>query len=168
MTAITPLKENLLIGAATTIELEGADLGPTSEDGVTLSMEQTFFDHKIDQVKATVRQTLTNRRVTITAALAEGDVTRMHAALGLAAAALSDSSLTIDDSSADPATLLVVGVGPEDAADTYTARTYIFYSTRVIGNPSHTISKSGDVNFPIEIEAIYSISDSSFGIIGDA
>lgn len=162
------LKENLLIGAATTLELGGVDLGPTTEDGVTLNVEQTFFDHKIDQVKATVRQTLTNRRVTLSFALAEGDVTRMHASLGLGASALSDSSLTIDDSSADPASLLIVGVGPEDAADTYTDRTYIFDSVRVTGNPSHTISKSGDVRFPVECEAIYSIADSRFGIIGDA
>lgn len=166
--SITKLKENLLIGAAATFELGGADLGPTSEDGITLTEEKTFFDHKIDQVRATVRQTLTNRRVTVTAVLAEGDVTRLHAALGLGSSALSDSSLTIDDSSATPATLLIVGIGPEDAADTYTARTYIFDSTRAIGNPSHTIQKSGDVNFPIEFEVIYDIAADRFGICGDA
>ncbi len=166
--AITKAKENLLIGPLATFELGGTDLGPCSEAGVTINVEDTFFDHKIDQVKATVRQTHTNRRVTISAELAEADLARMHLALGLGSSALSDSSLTIDDSSANPATLLMAGIAPEDAADTYADRTYIFDSVKVIGGTSHVMSKSGAVMLPIEMEAIYSLADSRFGIVGDA
>lgn len=163
--SITKVKENLLIGAATTLEIGGTDMGPTTEDGVTISVDQSFYDRKIDQVAATVKKTMTDRKVTLSFTLEEADLARMHIALGLGASALSDSSLTIDDSAAAEATLLIVGVAPGGSAN---ARTQIFDAVIITGNASHKQAKDDKLVLPIEAEAIYDLTNSRFGIIGDA
>jgi len=44
-------------GTLTTLSIGGVDLGPTSEDGVTFAVNQTHYDHKIDQQVGTIKKT---------------------------------------------------------------------------------------------------------------
>jgi hypothetical protein len=161
--AIALDKDQILIGAIATLELGTADLGPTTEDGVTVNVEQEFKDIMVDQYKGVIDKKLTKRRVTIGLTLAEADIANFHKALNLASSALSASSLTINMSQATATTLLIAGVAP--AAKT---RTFIFDLVYQVGNVSHVMKKNEEVGLAVEFEAMYNPTNTRFGIVGDA
>lgn len=161
--AIAIDKGKFLIGAVTTLELGGTDLGPTSEDGVTFTYTPTFYDHKSDQVAAKLRKTKTDVDLKITLNLMQGTLANLHKALNLAAASLSGSSLTIDTSQAADATLLIAGVAPD-----VNTRTIIMDAVQVSSPMAITMSKNNPVMIPVEFECLYSTTNSRFGLVGDA
>jgi len=151
-------------GTLTTLSISGVDLGPTTEDGVTFVVNQTHFDHKIDQQVGTIKKVLTNREVVIGLSMVEATLARLHIALNLAAASLSGSSLTIDSSEAPEAQMLMVGVAPDA-----NARSFILDAAVVRGSLNTMAGAKNNPNYlPIEVEAILSDDGSRFGIIGDA
>jgi hypothetical protein len=101
--AIAQEKLNICQGAASTLAIGGTDLGPCSENGVVLTDNKTFHDHKNDQAKGVIKKTLIDRKVFIDFELTEAAIANLHKALNEAAASLSGSSLTIDTTQADDA-----------------------------------------------------------------
>lgn len=161
--AVTTTKENICIGKATTLSLGGADLGPTDSDGVVMNVSQSHYDHKNDQISATIKKTLTNREISLSLNLTEASLENMHLALNEAVGSLSLSSLTIDDTEAAEAELLLVGVSPGGST-----RSWIFDACVVRGSTSVVTAKDAPAILAMEIEAIYSVTESRFGIVGDA
>jgi len=161
--SITQTKENICQGAVTTISLGAADLGPTSEAGVTLSDNKTFYDHKNDQTKGVIKKTLIDRKVFVDFELTEAGLANLHKALNEASASLSGSSLTIDTTQADDAEFQAVGTAPGG-----NNRTLILDAVQIVSNVSHKMSKNEPAMMAIQVEALYDTSASRFGTIGDA
>lgn len=154
---------NIVQGSAT-IAIGGADVGYTSENGVTITVTPTFYEHKTDQVKASLKATLTDRKVMINFEMIEADLDRVLLAINEAAASLSGSSLTIDDTQGADADVVVVGTPPSVG----TTRTAMFYACQVKSEFTVTMSKNEPCRLNMEMEAYWSDSDNSLGIMGDA
>lgn len=154
----------IVYAAVGTLELGGTDLGPTTEDGVTIRSDQTYQKFYVDQQKTPVKNTLTERSYMIETTLAHSHIANLHKALNLGASALSVSSLTLDDSEAALATLKVI------VPTTYSgSRTYLFDSVRVVSNLQITHKKKDNpALLPVTFEALYSTTSSRNGIVGDA
>lgn len=154
-------KENIVVGAATLVELGGTDLGGT-KGGVIFGKEDTFFDKTGDQVKGNLDKVLVNRRVFVRTELLEGNAPNLHKALNLAAAQLSGSSVSITDSEAALAALKVTG--PTTFGGT---RTLILDAVRNISNFEMTWGKDVDIRLAFEFEAMWNPTNNRFGISGN-
>jgi hypothetical protein len=153
----------IVVAAVSTLELGGTDLGPTSENGVTLKSDQTYQEFYVDQQALPVINTLTERKYSIDLELAQTNLANIHAALNLASSALVTSSLTLNGSEAALKTLKIVV--PTTGAG---SRTMIFDSVRVTSNFSLTMKKKDMAVLPITFTALYSTANSRNGIMGDA
>ena len=161
--AIATDNANICHGAATTLGLGGVDLGPTTENGVSVKVGQTFFDHKNDQIKGIHKKTMIDRDVVIDFELEEATLENLHMALNLDASALSDSSLTINDTQADDAALTIVGVGPQSQA-----RSWIFDAVQLMGAVDVMTAKNDRAVIAMSCQALFDTTNSRFGIVGDA
>jgi hypothetical protein len=161
--AISIDNAKITLGAVTTLELGGTDLGPTSENGVTLKSDQTYQEFYVDQQVTPVKNVLTGRRYTIDLELAQNSLANLHAALNLATSALVTSSLTLNGSEAALKTLKIIA--PATGAG---SRTMIFDSVRVTSNFSITMKKKDLAILPVTFEALYDSANSRNGIMGDA
>lgn len=151
--AIAQEVNNIVIGAASTLSLGAVDLGPVTEDGVTIGVEQEVHDHMNDQSFAKVKQTMLSRNATISFALTESSLANVHKALNLATAALSACTIDIDNTQATAAQVIVAGPGPTAAGST--TRTYTFPSCSQVGNFEMGISKRNEQVLQFDLTAYY-------------
>jgi hypothetical protein len=157
---------DIVMGAASTLTLATVDLGPVSENGVKITFEQTVMEHRNDQSFAPVAHSLLGRTAKITFELTESTLTRVLTALNLAAASLSASTLTIDDSIATAAQLIIAGPSPTGSGSA--TRTYTFPKVLHVGSTELMVSKNNEQKLAIEFTAQYDTDTSKIGTIVDA
>lgn len=161
--AITVTKENVVIGAAATLTLGSADLGATLDEPIVASFGQEFFDVKVGQGIGVIDKKLTGRKVTIAVPLAEADIANVHIALNLAAAALSASTIELDDSVATASDLIIAATAPNSGT-----RTYTFDEVLQVGNVDLSVGKNETQNLTLLFEALWQTGTGQFGTIVDA
>lgn len=164
--AITQNNLNIVMGAATTLTLGGTDLGPVSENGIKITVDQEVKEHRNDQSFAPVKHSLISRVAKIAFELTESTLARVLTALNLAAASLSASTLTINDSKATAATLIIVGPAPTGSGSA--TRTYNFTSVLHVGSTDLNVSKNNEQVLAVEFVAQYDSATSKIGTIVDA
>lgn len=120
---------NVIIGACTSFQVDGNDLGATS-GGVTVEKKQTFVDIQVDQSTGVVVKAVKEETYTITTELAEATLNNLQIAFGLGSAPVvstSPANTTLDleaqGGAAIEHTLTFVGPCPPGTAS-YTTRTF--------------------------------------------
>ena len=147
--AITVNSNNYVMGTATTLTLGGTALGSTSEDGIVVESSNNNMMRKCDQAQGVVTSKLIDREVHVKMTLEEATLANMVVALNLASSKLSASSLTVDDSEATDAALVVVGVAPYAGT-----RTMIFDAVKSVGNFAMNIGKLKPMEFAIDRKSV--------------
>ena len=153
----------MLKGPATAITVAGTDVGPNSKTGVMMTVSAEYYEHKTDQDMSTVAIDLNGREVELDFELKHVTLENLLLALGLAAASLSGSSLTVDNSEIASAQMIITGLAPHSGT-----RTMIFDETYFTGGLEYKWSSEDHTIVPVKARVVYSPTNSRVFIAGDA
>jgi len=162
---ITQNPLNIVMGPPTVITLGGTDLGPEL-DGVVITFNQEVKEHTNDQSFAPVAYSLLKRTADIVMTLTEATLARVLTALNLAAASLSASTLTINDSIATAAQLIITGPSPTGSGSA--TRTYTFTKVMHVGSTDLAVGRDKPQHLALKFTAQYDSTTSKIGTIVDA
>jgi Cu/Ag efflux protein CusF len=163
MGAISVQKLNYIQGPVTTLDLGSTSLGSTTEDGISVEATNNNMARKSDQAQGVVTSKLIDREVHVKMTLAECTLANMVVALNLASSALSGCTLTVADTEATDAALVVVGVAPNAKT-----RTMIFDAVKSVGNFAMAIGKLKEMVFAIDFLVMWNAPNNRYFICGDS
>jgi len=156
--------DKIIVGAAT-FKVDTVDVGFT-KGGTTVRYEPEWVEIEADQAVGIVARRRSSERMFITTTMLEVTLTRIQEAFSWPASNLSGSTLTLgyNDSCGGAVNraiqLIVVGMGCG-------TRTFNFPQAIAIGNREYAMTRTEEVAFEVEFEALKDASG-NFGTIVDS
>jgi hypothetical protein len=157
------VKERLVHGPATTIEVGGVDIGPTSQNGVQVKVTPEYYKDFVDQKKTPVKVTLMAREYEVDFELRDLKMSNLLIAFGLPAANGSGCCGLLDDAQGVGATLKLVGPAPNSAS-----RTFLFDDAMVMSGVTYSMKSKDPTAMAVTFACLYKDASSRNGIMGDA
>lgn len=168
--ATTVTTTNIIIGPCTSFQLDGTELGGTS-NGVSVEKKQTTTNLECDQIAGAVGAGLSDEAYTIKTELAEATLANLQLAWGLSTAPTTDAqtpaTTTLNlglESDVIEHTLTFVGKAPGGKTRTYSVNRAI-----AVVSGAHQLDKKKQITFPVEFTIFPDLTKTGaeFGTVAD-
>lgn len=158
----------VLIGAATSFQVDGTEYGPTT-GGVAVELKRTFKDIEVDQYIGPIGQKADKEEFTVKTKLAAGVLANLKLAWEMPTAISSGATSTLQlgtNTNVPTHALTFIGPGPNGSVRTFTIRKAVTMSTGAM-----EMSKDKTWDVPVEFKCLIDptqAAGSEYGSIADA